>query len=107
MKDLKIKKKKESKAEENTKRGKNSGAAEVGRPPRHNVLGGGAANIQLQLWSNFLGHSIRVGGRNLEVETPMASLGALLCRDRAGAVGGRAPGGDGAVQVLGHEAAVR
>lgn len=42
---------------------------------------------KLQLWRSFRGSLICVGRRNLHVKPPVVFLGALLCRDRAGAVG--------------------
>lgn len=40
----------------------------------------------LQLWCNFVGNPLRIGGRALKVDASMVFLGALLCKDRQGAV---------------------
>lgn len=44
---------------------------------------------KLQLWSNFPGNAVRVGGRHLRVDATMAFPGAFISRDSTGPVGHR------------------
>lgn len=55
-----------------------------------------------QFWNHFPGNSVRIGGRSLQVSTPMVFIGAFPGPGRCG----RASGGAGVGQAWGRHASV-